>query len=1311
MKRAWTRPFQTSRTRTIYHDYDTLDQWTKDHQEFQESPAPKKGHSYLAHASALMPLLDAFSQLHPVAGVVITAFKTAVTYEQMREENDARVAVVFLAQADLMSFFLTTKQLSNQLGRQPLDQNDIRIDGQLQFTLNNITDEIVACGNSMDVYYGEKRIVKYLKAREWKERIEEHMNMFYQWRTQLSQILTVRIAADTNNMVDEMHSLNATVRTMLSHLFLPKAGWERDVDQRRLELIKEGSRDSKEMLNDPEVLQTLADLTQDPLLDSKRTEENLRGSKAVNSVRALTTEIDLLKKDLNSSLEVLCKRNEETFKLKLDFHTEQLQNAIHDSAQYVVQSLSGPHDRLRNEDLKILWKEMNWIFCVDNKHFTNALFEYYLDHFSSLKEVAADIENGPESQLQKLKEGRRAKVYENLTKVTFLSRMGVLNHVDAWTLEPMAMYGDRIANSVDRDESGYIRISEVNSFTDRMPEGWTLPQWCAYAAIGWTYEARIYRKRMNNILGRMFEMHGKVLPANRFFMLVITQSYTPFFQLLAWEPWDTTNAGHEKYPSPVADLRNLVHDKMKHQDNILRNKLQKLHWAVEDETMLHILCGKEPLETYVLQITVLLLERAYEVMQACTKVTIDAEELSHLSTPLDLLKNVCTSHVTSLKAQWKKEKKRDNYISSFHGGIWDCIDQVNEKTFSLPFEREDIEDFVSDDKVLDKFSPPMLVDGKLPYLKYKPWEEFIKLLTPENIPEEVPNTWDDHDGAFEKNMSYRNRSGMAQFPLVFRNCNICHKELEQECYYACTVCYDFDMCSKCYKCSKDKDVTDSHHFSHPVLRFALPTPHIPRQWIVLDSQLQTKHIQEDVSVLLEQNKQSDEALGWETSSSEDTGFNVDDVEQLTEGVIYEEPGEIDAFSSKAEPNNRDPDRIVSTEGHVHEEPEERDGHSKPEDMKITDLISNMNGEQSIESEACNDGRERDSCLESKNTGHYSDVEQSVQDKIIEVVEGNRFRENIFDDKTVDENVAGEDGKDSVELPRGCDSYVRGSAEGEAHEETGERENLLYPATRDSLQMAETEPCEEVEEKAVFSMPIDIDLGGEDTREAREREHKSEPGSVDAAHSTADEPRETAEKQQADFQPEDSVVEVTLKKYKSCNCCNGNIALDNIATFYKCFRHSCSNYWLCDSCVDKRIVDKDPDGHQWWHSLIVLRHQIIFPGVDTAELNRNKSQETHTKDPSDSSSGGNDLGNRISAVVAEKLDVTHLMLQSALKSFVDSQTKSAEVQGDESIIHHRIGEFEDRIESRISRLEDKVDMMCGEMRAFFSTFAIRPGAEI
>jgi hypothetical protein len=78
---------------------------------------------------------------------------------------------------------------------------------------------------------------------------------------------------------------------------------------------------------------------------------------------------------------------------------------------------------------------------------------------------------------------------ENLTEVTTLTRLGVLNHIDAWTLDPIARYKERIISAIDCDGSGFIRISEINAFTDQMPEGWSLPQWCAYAALGaksWT---------------------------------------------------------------------------------------------------------------------------------------------------------------------------------------------------------------------------------------------------------------------------------------------------------------------------------------------------------------------------------------------------------------------------------------------------------------------------------------------------------------------------------------------------------------------------------------------------------------------------------------------------------------------------------------------------------------------------------------------------------------------------------------------------------------------------------------------------------
>lgn len=49
-------------------------------------------------------------------------------------------------------------------------------------------------------------------------------------------------------------------------------------------------------------------------------------------------------------------------------------------------------------------------------------------------------------------------------------------------------------------------------------------------------------------------------------------------------------------PVPAAELRFLVHDKIKQEDEAFRRKLQSLNWTVEDETTLQLLYGKEPLE-------------------------------------------------------------------------------------------------------------------------------------------------------------------------------------------------------------------------------------------------------------------------------------------------------------------------------------------------------------------------------------------------------------------------------------------------------------------------------------------------------------------------------------------------------------------------------------------------------------------------------------------------------------------------------------------------------------------------------------------
>ena len=108
----------------------------------------------------------------------------------------------------------------------------------------------------------------------------------------------------------------------------------------------------------------------------------------------------------------------------------------------------------------MLFLIQSWIFCVDNKVFSGALYEYYLDFFSPsrIKTLNSDSEANKEPQ--------------NSSKA------------DAWTLDYINYSGQKIVLAIDRDGSGFVRISEANTFTNGIPKGWSLPQWCAYNVAG-----------------------------------------------------------------------------------------------------------------------------------------------------------------------------------------------------------------------------------------------------------------------------------------------------------------------------------------------------------------------------------------------------------------------------------------------------------------------------------------------------------------------------------------------------------------------------------------------------------------------------------------------------------------------------------------------------------------------------------------------------------------------------------------------------------------------------------------------------------
>jgi hypothetical protein len=227
---------------------------------------------------------------------------------------------------------------------------------ELPQLLSDVQKHITACHNSIDTYYREHRLgkmlnffeatcglskydtplscaVKFYKAKDWKEKILEFIEIFDKDRILLHQALALQVASDVNDLVSKMDLL-------LHRLFSPQEPWEFEVTAKLRELRTAGNAD---WLNDSNTVKSLAITTGDTTVILEADSSNM-----IETAK-MDLQIDILKEQLHLSIDVLCSRNLELFELKLKLHTERLEKAILRSARFVISSLSGPHDRLEHE--------------------------------------------------------------------------------------------------------------------------------------------------------------------------------------------------------------------------------------------------------------------------------------------------------------------------------------------------------------------------------------------------------------------------------------------------------------------------------------------------------------------------------------------------------------------------------------------------------------------------------------------------------------------------------------------------------------------------------------------------------------------------------------------------------------------------------------------------------------------------------------------------------------------------------------------------------------------------------------------------
>ena len=191
-----------------------------------------------------------------------------------------------------------------------------------------------------------------------------YIDDFKKHRVQLQEILSFYTALDVKVLVTNVTKMS----DLVSRLFETKPEWEKMLATETQNL---GIGERNKWIESDASLQAFIEATEGPVLKGIATKKVESKSKDAQSKN-----LSDLRDEMESPVDELCQRNKDIFELKLAFHTQQLQDTIEGSAQFVVRTLSGPYDRLLHEvcpftagfvyrsrtvfyqDLRELWKEM-----------------------------------------------------------------------------------------------------------------------------------------------------------------------------------------------------------------------------------------------------------------------------------------------------------------------------------------------------------------------------------------------------------------------------------------------------------------------------------------------------------------------------------------------------------------------------------------------------------------------------------------------------------------------------------------------------------------------------------------------------------------------------------------------------------------------------------------------------------------------------------------------------------------------------------------------------------------------------------------
>ncbi|GJE85201.1 hypothetical protein PsYK624_012790 [Phanerochaete sordida] len=651
--------------------------------------------NFKTNCDILMKTLDAVAKVHPFVTVAVLAFKTAVTFEMTRRQNDKRIVALHVSMLDLMAVI----GLLRNLAKDDHGSDGVSIADRLHDRMQAIAKDIETCAATCDSFQKKKLIVKVFKSIAWEGKLEGFATAFDGHKDALHKDLSMHTALGVERANQTLSAVDVAVKTSGTKLDMILLFQQlRSPDERELWKFIESKGGPDKFLADDTLMNELLARTE------KGTADQL-------------TSVNEVKYDIRKDLAEIIKENLEVSEnkfqaLQITIRGQMEQTVRREGDRIIGTLLSGPQDRIIDPNVWEIWHEMGWKGSAKARHLVMALREFYAERYADAADEGVITVAAP----RKAANTPVSPIWGSTSTYQQRRKAVGVRPEDRWTLDYITILRIQpLLEAFDDDASSFVTVSEVNAFTQARPRDWSLPHWMAYWTIGYPLSMRYYHDRIQQVVSKIAELADQMLPVNRAiydkfqgsgilgnFELVLAAAYKAEDHI-AWDP-----QLFDRFKSYVSQ-----------EEKRMKETLETVKYRIDAPSTLTLLLGSGRLEKHLLPLMYLMYHRYLELLTIGRSVALHRDEVLEMLNSSQMIEKSMRARLENVKAMCTIQNQNiSDHLKKFAFGLYYYLEFPNDWTesayykFYYSHESEDEERPAVEDEPIETDPDKVLLRGR-----------------------------------------------------------------------------------------------------------------------------------------------------------------------------------------------------------------------------------------------------------------------------------------------------------------------------------------------------------------------------------------------------------------------------------------------------------------------------------------------------------------------------------------------------------------------------------------------------------------------